>query len=103
MCSQSDASGCPLWNDGATLGDGTDPIMPGNGKEEGFSSSTMCQEGVPGQTLYWILKDGSDKSFTDSGTYDFQYDAECNAKIKCQSYLEDCGGNDNQKQMERTW
>jgi hypothetical protein len=119
MCDQTDSDGCALWSD-------TDPLVPVmsgsgstadcantgetnstqlSGKCEGFSSIKMCQEGVPGQTLYWILKDGSDSTIETEKPYSFTYDNEsgCDAEVSCVSNLKQCGGGDTQQLMERTW
>eukprot|EP00980_Cylindrotheca_fusiformis_P029209 scaffold22753_cov160-Cylindrotheca_fusiformis.AAC.1 len=62
-CSQADANGCALWEDPDSA---TSPIMPGTKKTENFSGyNEFCQQGVPGETLYWVLKDGSSASTTD--------------------------------------
>jgi hypothetical protein len=127
MCDQTGSDGCPLWNDASepTLGSGADPVMSGSGstgsctddtgegggagqvsgKCTGFSSIKMCQEGVPGQTLYWILKDGSDSTIETEKPYSFTYDNEsgCDAEVSCVSNLKQCGGGDTQQLMERTW
>jgi hypothetical protein len=127
MCDQTGSDGCPLWNDASSpsLGDGIDPVMSGSDKEEGdcaadtgegttgqvsgkcesFTYVKMCQEGVPGQTLYWILKDGSDQNTVEPGKkYVFaSADADCNAEVSCDNNMEKCAGGTNQQIMERTW
>jgi hypothetical protein len=114
MCDQTGSDGCTLW-------DGTDPVMSGNGdtsdctadgegnstqlsgKCSGFEYVKMCQEGVPGQILHWILKDGS-ASIPDIETQDYWFNTtECNAEVSCGNNLEQCGGGTNQQLMERTW
>jgi hypothetical protein len=118
MCDQTGSDGCALWSDAS----GLDPVMSGSGstgsctsdtgegvtgqvsgKCEGFSYIKMCQEGVAGQTLYWILKDGSDTTIETQKEYSFTYDAECNADVSCVNNLKRCAGGPNQQLMERTW
>jgi hypothetical protein len=124
MCDQTGSDGCPIWNDASSplLGDGTDPVMSGSdeggdcaaatgegttgqvsGKCEGFAYIKMCQEGVPGQTLYWILKDGSDTATETQKEYSYTYDTGCDAEVSCVNNLERCAGSANQQKMERTW
>jgi hypothetical protein len=123
MCDQTDDSGCPMWVDPVPdLGDGTDPIMSGNGvtgdctlntgedntgqvtgKCSNFDSIMMCQEGLPGQTLHWILKDGAANTQEAEQFYPFTYDSVCAAQVSCVNNLERCAGGTNQQEFERTW
>jgi hypothetical protein len=119
MCDQTGTNGCALWSDAS----GLVPVMSGSdtvgscvtdtgeggtsqvsGKCEGFASIKMCQEGVPGQTLYWILKDGSDTTVEAQKEYSFtSADTGCDAEVSCVNNLEKCAGGANQQLMERTW
>jgi hypothetical protein len=108
MCDQTDSDGCPAWNDASepTFGTGTAPeSCDGQISEkcEGFAYVKMCQEGVAGQILYWILKDGSTKTIETQKEYSFTYDTECDAEVSCVNNLETCGGGTNQQLLERTW
>jgi hypothetical protein len=119
MCDQTDSAGCALWSDAS----GLDPVMSGSGSDgscisdtgegatgqvsgkcEGFTSIKMCQEGIPGQTLYWILKDGSDDTVEFQKEYSFaSADTGCDAEVSCVNNLERCAGGTNQQLLERTW
>jgi hypothetical protein len=124
MCDQTETDGCPRWNDAIepNLGDGTVPSMSGgnltgscttdtgednstqvSGKCQGFSYVKMCQEGVPGQTLYWILKDGAASANETLKEYTFNYATGCDADITCINNLEKCAGGTQQQEFERTW
>lgn len=120
MCSQTDSSGCPQWMDVAKtipkLGDGSSTTCSESGQGSGVAAFggkcsnsnnvLMCQEGKPGQTLYWILKDGED-SVQESKSYSMTYDSNtgCEAAVQCSNYEYKCGstGSDVQKKKERTW
>jgi len=64
----------------------------------------------PGQTLYWILKDGMDR-VQESVTYDMPFATEkesaddCSASVRFFRYEYKCGtnGSSRQKMFERTW
>jgi hypothetical protein len=122
MCDQTDAAGCAAWTDDT----GLVPVMSGDGdvgdcfldtgagatgqvsgKCTEFSKITMCQEGLPGTTLYWILKDGSDTTDGDVGVYNFMDDVAggtgCPYKVTCENNLQQCAGKTQQLLMERTW
>eukprot|EP00980_Cylindrotheca_fusiformis_P022982 scaffold9979_cov130-Cylindrotheca_fusiformis.AAC.1 len=101
-CSQADSNGCPRWEDPDAA---TGPIMPGTTKTEGFSGiNEFCQQGVPGETLYWVLKDGNSPSTTEVLNDVFTDEAtDCQATVTCEAYLENCGGQSNQWAKERTW
>jgi len=129
MCSQTGSSGCPVWADAAqtipVLGSETDSglstekdcELSGKGSGVGAFGGKcngndvyMCQEGKPGQTLYWILKDGSDKVEEDphptyTKTYTDASGAACSAAVECSNFDYKCGttGSDQQKKFERTW
>ncbi|CAJ1946111.1 unnamed protein product [Cylindrotheca closterium] len=120
MCMQSDASGCPAWKeDGApALGEGDSTTCTASG--EGYGTVTfdgkcsgndvlMCQEGKPGDTLYWILKDGG-STIEEDVTYDLPYTVageteDCSNTVRCFNGEYNCGENDNKAQQarERTW
>ncbi|CAJ1968916.1 unnamed protein product [Cylindrotheca closterium] len=122
VCSQTDAGGCPNWGDQAEtiplLGqsDGTDCTLTGHGsgapafgdKCSGEDTIVMCQEGAPGATLYWIIKDGQDTEQEDPQTlYPFIWHDthQCGAEVKCFNYVYKCGDgkSDTQTKKERTW
>eukprot|EP00526_Cylindrotheca_closterium_P009132 CAMPEP_0113639850 /NCGR_PEP_ID=MMETSP0017_2-20120614/20913_1 /TAXON_ID=2856 /ORGANISM="Cylindrotheca closterium" /LENGTH=517 /DNA_ID=CAMNT_0000551099 /DNA_START=1025 /DNA_END=2578 /DNA_ORIENTATION=- /assembly_acc=CAM_ASM_000147 len=130
MCTQTGSSGCPAWSDTAQ----TIPIMgpevddtsvstrgdcslSGQGSGVGAfggkcsgNEVLMCQEGKPGQTLYWTLKDGSDQT-EEHPTYSMDYKdgngaaTGCSASVSCGNYNYKCGatGSDTQKKFERTF
>jgi hypothetical protein len=123
MCDQTDAGGCAAWTDDTPPapvmsgdGSGDDCVLDTgagstgqvSGKCTGFSEITMCQEGLPGTTLYWILKDAA------AGAGDPPADSEewseidtggtgCPYTVTCQNDLQQCGGGVQQQVMERTW
>jgi hypothetical protein len=119
MCDQTGADGCAAWTDDT----GLVPVMsgddgPGDCSEDTGAGSTgqvsgkcstfgyikMCQEGLPGTTLYWILKDGNDKNLEAVQDYFVTpADTGCLSKVSCVNNLYQCGGGDNQLKMERTW
>lgn len=69
------------------------------GKCAGVSKITMCQEGFPGDTLHWIIKDGSgrDAGGADTGfSMTHEYDAGCHAAVSCQNNLYACGDTTSQ-------
>ncbi|CAJ1968918.1 unnamed protein product [Cylindrotheca closterium] len=114
MCYQTDANGCPAWNsDGSPLMGASDSVSCADGflgKCAG-SNVMMCLEGKPGQTLYWVLKDGNTndnpgedvtytKSFTVNGA-----DTGCTSNVRCFNEEYNCGAKYNKAQApkERTW
>ncbi|CAJ1968920.1 unnamed protein product [Cylindrotheca closterium] len=129
MCMQSNGAGCAVWADSPAntipiLGDYGDAGTCSNGEISGQGSGvptfggkcedkndvTMCQEGKPGQTLYWILKDGEDSTQEDRSYIKPYFDAAgadtgCTGQVRCFNYEYKCGttGNDVQKEKERTW
>ncbi|KAL3930334.1 MAG: hypothetical protein SGBAC_011809, partial [Bacillariaceae sp.] len=109
MCTQSDSTGCAVWEDDAQtiplLGEGSskDCALDGKGsgtpifgdKCEGANEVRMCQEGKPGQTLYWILKDGNapDEEDPNPQQFDFTWHTNgCEAEVHCFNYMHRCGG-----------
>ncbi|KAL3943473.1 MAG: hypothetical protein SGBAC_002437 [Bacillariaceae sp.] len=122
MCSQSDSTGCPRWVDDANtvplLGDDskTTCSLSGKGSAVGAfggkcSNSNdvlMFQEGSPGLTLYWILKDGEDSDQESTPYTNMPYfgaSTGCSASVERINYDYKCGsdGNDVQKKKEDTW
>jgi len=121
MCMQGNANGCAEWSDAAqtipqmgkdsgtsctATGEGSGVAAFG-GKCETGSDVLMCQEGKPGQTLHWILKDGNDEGGEDK-TYTMPYYLEgaagCSStSVKCFNNVYNCGNSDAQKAKERTW
>ncbi|CAJ1946112.1 unnamed protein product [Cylindrotheca closterium] len=121
MCMQASSSGCPQWQDPDELipkmGAGDDTTCSASGIEDqaAFDGKctdgkdvTMCQEGKPGQTLYWILKDGSDTTQEDV-TIPMPFVTEgsdsCESSARCFNYQYKCGtdGSPRQSRFERTW
>lgn len=118
MCSQSDSKGCPVWqnDDGVTplLGAGSSSTCSDSGKGSGVAAFdgkcsankvSMCQEGKPGDTLYWILKDGNNNVQEASGLTFPKIVNGCAVEVACGNYEYNCGSNqiDSQMKKERTW
>lgn len=120
VCSQTDSSGCAQWetNGDPKLGQGTGDTCSDTGEFSGTpafgdkceeeENILMCQEGKPGDILYWIIKDGNNNTEEDPTiNYPFTWHDvhNCNADVSCFNYEYKCGdGNsDVQTRKERTW
>lgn len=102
---QGDYEGaCPV---NATIGDGSTSTVLGSSKCEDVKKLKFCQEGVPGDTFYWILKDSDDNGANDTWTptLTLQDDYGCTMTISCSGQLHTCGNKDSVSQFdfERTW
>ncbi|CAJ1959971.1 unnamed protein product [Cylindrotheca closterium] len=124
MCAQSDTeTGCAKFDeltglpqlgqsgpDGQCDLDGENNGKIFGGKCGGVNTAKMCQEGKPGDTLYWILKDGNDAVIEDPNPkrFDFTFHPTvgCEAEVHCFNHEYRCGGgkpDDEQSKKERTW
>jgi hypothetical protein len=96
-------------------GTSTDCALSGAGDAAAFTGKcsnadnvVMCQEGKPGDTLYWILKDGGEGGNPDSLTVEtavpFTFTVNgCDNTVTCSSHDRFCANNSNQAKFERTW
>ena len=122
MCTQSSSDGCAVWldenetipvmgngtgSDCSSTGEGDSAIF--DGKCEGVATAMMCQEGKPGQWLYWIVKDGNNDVVEPINPLPFQFywhvgdDHRCAAQVECFNDNYHCGNAQSQILKERTW
>lgn len=122
VCTQSNNQGCAQWNPNnssepllgrgntgtcSASGEGSGATMF-DGKCEHAEYVKMCQEGAPGDRLYWIVKDGSDDDYEAPETYHnftWRDPHDCNATVECWNYEFKCGGGGStvQNRKERVW
>lgn len=115
MCDGSNSNGCPHdthftddFEENTTcvgeIGMGHDVPIFNKTKCSGFDSIIMCQEGLPGSTLSWVVKDGD--SVTSNGML-FGNGTLQNANRTCESGLYKCQeankGSENLLNTSHTW
>lgn len=87
-------------------GDANDPVSASWNKKENVATDSFCQVGYPGQSLSFIVKDGSDKTLDTVKTTSTIKVCDIDVPVTCQQVnaaaIRPCGGGKN-KLMERVW